>query len=83
MFAKFRTILVVAVAAAGALTQSACGQKGDLMLPPDKAAEAARLAQRAAQRMQQPALGPASVASSPASPDSPVGPAQPPSTRRP
>ena len=43
------------LAAVGALAQSACGQRGDLVLPPEKAAEAARLADRAARLAPKPA----------------------------
>ncbi len=45
MFRKSPTILVAGCGAALLLAVSACGQKGDLILPADKAAEAARLAQ--------------------------------------
>ncbi len=41
MIQSFRTILVTASAAFMALALSACGQKGDLYLPPGKASTAA------------------------------------------
>ena len=41
MIKSFRTILVTASAAFSALALSACGQKGDLYLPPGKAAASA------------------------------------------
>ena len=41
MIKSFRTILVTASAAFSAIVLSACGQKGDLYLPPGKAAAAA------------------------------------------
>ena len=56
---------MAALAAVGALAQSACGQRGDLVLPPEKAAEATRLADRAARLAPKPAATASSSASTP------------------